>query len=394
MVNSLTCLSNPKAEYPSQKTSALGVESVTGSSIFSLPTDINMASISSGVNSIPGNECDELEDCKPTAVKLEMLEELFGGGWDDGGSIGGGSLMNALSAHASSISTSSLIKDSKPITTLSESANSNTCLDAVMPQLPLLTCHDFRLGGSIMSDVSSTLSPPTLTPRPPQAVLNAANAMATGSLGRVLKIDPSLEESNMPNIPGIPDHNGCFSPPSISLTSNNFPPKLSLGALASISRSNILNSNNNVSTLSSPPSSTPCPTMGIQRQQQILSTGLRVIIPASPLHPDTTTLNMCSPASIAGSSIDGTSNNNSGLNTSNAPISPSSAMLSPTALADASSSSSINKKTIFTAKGKGKAESVIIRETTYIYTHTKFQKQNHNIFDLFRRFVNKRLIPK
>ena len=215
-----------------------------------------------------------------------------------------------------------------------------------------------------MSDVSSTLSPPTLTPRPPQAVLNAANAMATGSLGRVLKIDPSLEESNMPNIPGIPDHNGCFSPPSISLTSNNFPPKLSLGALASISRSNILNSNNNVSTLSSPPSSTPCPTMGIQRQQQILSTGLRVIIPASPLHPDTTTLNMCSPASIAGSSIDGTSNNNSGLNTSNAPISPSSAMLSPTALADASSSSSINKKTIFTAKGKGKAESVINRQTT------------------------------
>ena len=378
MVNSLTCLSNPKAEYPSQKTTALGVESVTGSSIFSLPTDINMASISSGVNSIPGNECDELEDCKPTAVKLEMLEELFGGGWDDGGSIGGGSLMNALSAHASSISTSSLIKDSKPITTLSESANSNTCLDAVMPQLPLLTCHDFRLGGSIMSDVSSTLSPPTLTPRPPQAVLNAANAMATGGLGRVLKIDPSLEESNMPNIPGIPDQNGCFSPPSISLTSNNFPPKLSLGALASISRSNILNSNNNVSTLSSPPSSTPCPTMGIQRQQQILSTGLRVIIPASPLHPDTTTLNMCSPASIAGSSIDGASNNNSALNTSNAPISPSSAMLSPTALADASSSSSINKKTIFTAKGKGKDESVIIGQTTYICTYTKFQNQYHS----------------
>ena len=59
---------------------------------------------------------------------------------------------------------------------------------------------------------------------------------------------------------------------------------------------------------------------------------------------------MCSPASIAGSSIDGASNNNTLVN----PISPSSAMLSPTALADASSSSSVNKKTVFTAKGKGK----------------------------------------
>ena len=63
MVNSLSCLANPKAEHPSQKTSAVGVESVTGHGIFSLPTDINMASISTGgVNSMStGNDCDELE---------------------------------------------------------------------------------------------------------------------------------------------------------------------------------------------------------------------------------------------------------------------------------------------------------------------------------------------
>ena len=354
MVNSLSCLANPKAEHPSQKTSALSVESVTGHGIFSLPSDINMASISSHPNSITtGNDCDELEDCKPTAVKLEMLEELFGGGWDDGGTIGGSSLMSALSAQAASISTSSILRDSKPISTICESHTSSSCLDAVMPQLPLLTCHDFRFGGNIMSDVSSTLSPPTLTPRPPQAVLNAANALASSNMGRLLKLDPSLEESVVPNLQGISDTSGCFSPPSVPLSSNNFPPKLSLGTLSSISRAN-LNSNNHVSILSSPPTTIAGAALGIQRQQ-ILSTGLRVIIPASPLHPDTTTLNMCSPASIAGSSIDGTSNNNSLNNTSINPISPSSAMLSPTALADASSSSSVNKKTVFTAKGKGKA---------------------------------------
>ena len=348
MVNSLPCLANPKAEHPShQKTlSAVGVESVTGHSIFSLPTDINMASISTGINNMPGNDCDELEDCKPTAVKLEMLEELFGGGWDDSSGIGGGSLMSALSAQASSASTPSILKDSKPISTLTESNSSNSCLDAVMPQLPILTCHDFRLGGNIMSDVSSTLSPPTLTPRPPQSVLNAANALANSNIGRALKLEPSLEDSGIPNLSGLSDPNGCFSPPSVPLSSNNIPPKLSLGQLASISRAN-LNSNNHVSTLSS--STISCPTGGVNKQQ-ILSTGLRVIIPASPLHPDTTTLNMCSPASIAGSSIDGASNNNTLVN----PISPCSEMLSPTALADASSSSSVNKKTIFTAKGKGK----------------------------------------
>ena len=348
MVNSLSCLANPKAEHLShQKTlSAVGVEGVTGHSIFSLPTDINMASISTGVNNMPGNDCDELEDCKPTAVKLEMLEELFGGGWDDSSGIGGGSLMSALSAQAVSTSTSSVLKDSKPISTLSESNSSNSCLDAVMPQLPVLTCHDFRLGGTVMSDVSSTLSPPMLTPRPPQAVLNAANALANSNIGRVLKLEPSLEDSGMPNLSGLSDPTGCFSPPSVPLSTNNLPPKLSLGPLSSISRAT-LNSNNHVSTLSS--SNISCPTGGI-KQQQILSTGLRVIIPASPLHPDTTTLNMCSPASLAGSSIDGASNNNTLVN----PISPSSAMLSPTALADASSSSSVNKKTVFTAKGKGK----------------------------------------
>ena len=353
MVNSLSCLANPKAEHPShQKTlSAVGVESVTGHSIFSLPTDINMASISTGVNNIPGNDCDELEDCKPTAVKLEMLEELFGGGWDDSSGIGGGSLMSALSAQASATSTPSILKDSKPISTLSETNSSTSCLDAVMPQLPILTCHDFRLGGNVLSDVSSTLSPPTLTPRPPQAVLNAANALANSNIGRVLKLEPSLEDPGMPNLSGIGDPNGCFSPPSVPPSSNNLPPKLSLGQLSSISRAN-LNSNNPVSTLTSPTIS--CPTGGGVKQQRILSTGLHVIIPASPLHPDTTTLNMCSPASIAGSSIDGASNNNTLTN----PISPSDAMLSPTALADASSSSSVNKKTVFTAKGKGKFDRI------------------------------------
>ena len=118
----------------------------------------------------------------------EMLEELFGGGWDDSSGIGGGSLMSALSAQASSASTHSILKDSKPNPTLTESNSSNSCLDAVMPQLPILTCHDFRLGGSIMSDVSSTLSPPTLTPRPPQSVLNAANALANSNIGRALKL--------------------------------------------------------------------------------------------------------------------------------------------------------------------------------------------------------------
>ena len=361
MVNSLSCLSNPKAEYTSQKTSAVGVESVTGSSIFSLPTDINMASISTGVNSMPGNDCDELEDCKPTQVKLEMLEELFGGGWDDGGSIGGGSLMSALSAQAASMSSSTIRRDSKPISTISESHTSNSCLDAVMPQLPLLTCQDFRLGGNILSDVSSTLSPPTLTPRPPQSVLNAA-ALASSNVGQMLKIDPSLQDSGVPSIPGMSDQSGCFSPPSLPLSTNSFPPKLSLGSLVSISRANLINSNNHVSTLSSPPSTVACPTT---KQQQLLSTGLRVIIPASPLHPDTTTLNMCSPASLAGSSIDGVSN----LNTSNNPLSPSSAMLSPTALADASSSSCVNKKTIFTAKGKGKKKHLFTSNQQLLRRH-------------------------
>ena len=385
MVNSLSCLANPKAEHPSQKTSAVGVESVTGHGIFSLPTDINMASISSGVNSIPGNDCDELDqDCKPTAVKLEMLEELFGGGWDDSGTIGGGPLISALSAHAASLSTSSNTRNSKPISTISESSTSNGCLDAVMPQLPLLTCHDFRLGGSIMSDVSSTLSPPTLTPRPPQSVLNAVNALSASNVGRLLKIDPSLEDSGVPNVTGITDQTGCFSPPLVPLSSHNLPPKLSLGSLSSaISRNNNLNSNNHVSTMSSPPSTVACSTMGIQRQQQILSAGLRVIIPASPLHPDTTTtLNMCSPASIAGSSISGISNTNSISsnlnNTSTHPISPSSAMLSPTALADASSSSSVNKKTVFTAKGKGKVTILIIKHANYIYQYYEARLRGHN----------------
>ena len=358
MVNSLSCPANPKAEHPSPKTSAVGVESVAGHGIFQLPTDINMASISTGVNGIPGSECDELEDCKPTAVKLEVLEELFGGGWDDSATqLGGGSLISAVAAAAASIASSSSTSNSRLVSTMSESNASTGCLDSVMPQLPLLTCHDFRIGGPIPSDVSSTLSPPTLTPRPPQSVLNAANAISHCNVGRLLKMDPSLEESRMPNLTGITDTASCFSSPLVPLSSHNLPPKLSLGTLSSISGATI-NSNTHVSTLSSSSTTNAGARMGLQRQQHSLSAGLHVIIPPSPLHPDTTTLSICSPVSIAGSSISGISNANSAptniSNTSAHPLSPSSAMLSPTALADASSSSSVNKKTVFTAKGKGK----------------------------------------
>ena len=95
---------------------------------------------------------------------------------------------------------------------------------------------------------------------------------------------------------------------------------------------------------------------------------------------------MCSPASLAGSSIDGVSN----LNTSNNPLSPSSAMLSPTALADASSSSCVNKKTIFTAKGKGKKKHLftsnqqLLRRNNHWFGRNELNYVHYQDFNTFQ----------
>ena len=268
MVNSISCPPNSKAELQANPPSS-GLTSA----------DLNMASIASGMTGLAGGSPGsphqlESEDCKQAApsVKLEMLEEIFGSGWEDHGLSGAGGplLSHAVSPPA-----------------IASSPASNHGLD-----IPSLAFN--------------------LAPRQPNRPLKLEDS--PGSYAN--DSDPNTVFSSLSPLPAI----SLASPLSSIQIKNSTTSLLSLSASSKATQQ-----------LLSPTRVTAGPTLA--------TSGLQVIIPPSPLHPDTTTLSISSPVTAAPPSI---SANSSPPSTDQ--------LLSPN---DASTPSS-NKKTIFTAKGKGK----------------------------------------
>ena len=163
MVNSLTL---PKIEPPS---ACPDISSLT--SIASPISDLNMTSIG-GAGSLIGGQDATQEDCKPgvsglglglnTAasgtnglglpgpeVKLEVLDELFGQGWDEGG------LSDPLSINASTASPSS----SSSLSASSPSASSGPQPSATSP----MDMSVFLGNSPLLTTATTTLHPPQLS---------------------------------------------------------------------------------------------------------------------------------------------------------------------------------------------------------------------------------------
>ena len=214
MVNSLTCANGPT----NHKTSA-GPSSNSGSSLTSglSQADLNMASLAnSGFaatntannNGQAGSQNHGQAGQEPAAktVKLEVLEEFFGSGWDDedGSGFGSGSATGGP-----------LLAASPPMSSALANTPSPQGLDAAMAfghGLPTLTPRPginlglgtgLGLGSGIGSGLGSSLG-------------SAGQALLMANGNRPLKV----EEDNSSGLPDHPDVFASLSPlPSISLSS-------------------------------------------------------------------------------------------------------------------------------------------------------------------------------